>query len=100
MSVSRIRLHLHNFCLSRQNLLPEQAQPSSVEKVPSSVEQLPNNTYTIYVDASFDHITNSSGTGMVLISNAGTREGVKGSDAYGVIDSEASECITILEALS
>ncbi|XP_026451964.1 uncharacterized protein LOC113352352 [Papaver somniferum] len=92
-TVSRIQFYLHNFLHAARDVSPELPQSLPVSLLSVDIP-------TIYVDASYDHLTNNSGTEMVIFSCAGTCVGVKGSYADGVIDAEAAECMAIREVLS
>lgn len=75
-------------------------QSTHIVSQSNTTEPQVNNIAKVYVDASFDYLTNSIGTGMVLVSIASDYEGIKGSYADGIIDPEAGECMSVLEALS
>ncbi|XP_026439157.1 uncharacterized protein LOC113337785 [Papaver somniferum] len=72
---------------------------ASTSFIPSNWKPPENDVLKFNVDASFDAISNTLGTGVVLRSHTGDCEGVKGFYSNGVLSPEAGECTAILEAL-
>lgn len=55
--------------------------------------------FKIFTDASYDCDTHECGAGVVLYNVSGECTGFNGTYAAGVVDTEAGECMAILEGL-
>ncbi|XP_026416837.1 uncharacterized protein LOC113312290 [Papaver somniferum] len=98
-TVARIKHYMSQLSFNHIRVNSLEGNPITSTGIPNSSSR-DVNTVKVFVDASFNNLTNECGTGMVICDCTGAVTGVKGSYATGVRDSETGECMAVMEALS